>query len=264
MFRKDRTRSQRGNGIPESLIPAELADVIYNQRAFEEHCAAMVKLSKKYEDTITELGRERVRLREELLSMPIFTTRQDDSTPERLNFDERIDQFRKVTDFLAERGKDLHDNYHGAVNDPLKRFMKMFPAINEKVKQHERCALDYVKAKERYDRTLHSSQADQAKRDKAASQCDAALNAFNNVNELVPEELPLIHAARFDFLDPSCMTMVAAHIRYLEAVVDNLSAICHEHEVKMSDEDYNREIEDIFSKLSALRITADGLDATVA
>ena len=27
--------------------------------------------------------------------------------------------------------------------------------------------------------------------------------------------------------------MVAAHVRYLEAVVDMLSAICHEHEVKV-------------------------------
>ena len=39
------------------------------------------------------------------------------------------------------------DNYHGAIHDPMRKYMKMFPAINEKVKTHERLALDHVKVR---------------------------------------------------------------------------------------------------------------------
>jgi len=71
--------------------------------------------------------------------------------------------------------------------------------------------------------------------------------------------------------------MVASHARYLEAVVANLSTICHDHEVKvsplifrlfpsrladenllpwqMTDQDYSDEIDGIFQELDKMTIT---------
>ena len=89
---------------------------------------------------------------------------------------------------------DQRENYQGAVHEPVRKYMKMFPAINEKVKHHERCALEYAKvrrapglrlacptgpewshlapllqAQDRYDKVLKSGSGDQSKRDKVRS-----------------------------------------------------------------------------------------------
>eukprot|EP00730_Choanoeca_flexa_P016044 TRINITY_DN7503_c0_g1_i1.p1 TRINITY_DN7503_c0_g1~~TRINITY_DN7503_c0_g1_i1.p1 ORF type:complete len:259 (+),score=67.69 TRINITY_DN7503_c0_g1_i1:121-897(+) len=258
MFKgKQAGRSHRNPAIPADVISDELYDVIHAQRCFEECSSQLVKLSKRYEDCIQELNRARLKLREELLSLPLFKTRKSDTNPEKQNFDERIDQFRRSADLLVEQGKNLKENYHGATHDPVRRYMKMFPSINEKVKTHERLAMDYVKARERYDKALKSTTSDPGKRDKAAAQSDAALHSWENSNDVIPEELPELYDARTRFLDPSLTTMVAAHIRYLEAVVEMLSAICHDHEVKMTDEDYQAQIEGLFEDLGKLSITGE-------
>eukprot|EP00045_Choanoeca_perplexa_P015501 m.195963 g.195963 ORF g.195963 m.195963 type:complete len:259 (+) comp17008_c0_seq3:3228-4004(+) len=258
MFKgKPATKSYRNPNIPADLISDELAEIIHAQRCFEESASQLVKLSKRYEDTISELSKARLKLREELLSLPLFKTRKSDTNPEKQSFDARIDQFRKSADHLVEQGKNLKENYHGAIHDPTRKYMKMFPAINEKVKTHERLALDYVKAKDRYDKAVQSSSTDPGKRDKAASQSDTALQQWEASNDVIPEELPELYEARVKLLDPSLTTMVAAHIRYLEAVVDMLSAICHDHEVKMTDQDYQAQIEGLFDNLTKLSITGE-------
>jgi hypothetical protein len=81
-------------------------------------------VSKRYEETIAELSRARLKLREELLSLPLFVTRKDDTNPEKQNFDVRIDQFRRLTDLLVERGKDL---VCGRAGMPPPLFLVCFP-----------------------------------------------------------------------------------------------------------------------------------------
>jgi hypothetical protein len=109
MFKgKPPAKSHRNPNIPADLISDELAEIIHAQRCFEESASLLVKLSKRYEDTISELSKARLKLREELLSLPLFKTRKLDSkNPEKQSFDARIDQFRKSADMLVEQGKYL-------------------------------------------------------------------------------------------------------------------------------------------------------------
>ena len=100
-------KSHRNPNIPADLISDDLADVVHAQRCFEESASQLVKLSKRYEDTIADLSKARLKLREELLSLPLFKTRKSDTNPEKQNFDARIDQFRKSADILVEQGKNL-------------------------------------------------------------------------------------------------------------------------------------------------------------
>ena len=155
--------SHRNPNIPAALISDELSEAIHGQRCFEENTSQLVKLCKRYEDGIIDLNRARLKLRNELLSLPLFTTRKDENNPEKQNFDARIDQFRRSQDFLYESGKNLvretykfhfflfnktclqKDNFFGSVHDPFRKYMKMFPGLNEKIKHHEKCALDYAK-----------------------------------------------------------------------------------------------------------------------
>lgn len=54
----------------------------------------------------------------------------------------------------------------GAVDEPMRKFLKIYPSVNDAVREHDRAAAEYEKARERYEKQQRSASSDSVKMEK--------------------------------------------------------------------------------------------------
>ena len=100
----------------------------------------------------------------------------------------------------------------GCLDEPLKKYVRMFHGVNEEVRRHEKAAADLEKARERVDKLAFG---DPAKKDKAERALNDAEAKWQAVNDSLPPELPQVHDSRWDFFDPMVDGLVEGEARYV-------------------------------------------------
>ena len=183
-------------------------------RRLSDHCSTLGKAAKRHTDLLADLGRSHKRWLELLDSQTYFKI---DKT------EDYVHQRARVTlEGMHQLHKVYAKNARGALDEPLKKYIKMFAGVSEEVRAYERAASELEKARERVSRQAYG---DPAKRDKAERQLYAAEGSFNAADAVLPGELVQVHNSRWDFFDPMLEALIEAEARLfagLEATTDTI------------------------------------------
>eukprot|EP00050_Salpingoeca_kvevrii_P007219 m.294606 g.294606 ORF g.294606 m.294606 type:complete len:250 (-) comp13029_c0_seq1:109-858(-) len=207
----------RGNARSGSRLTSELEETLHDQRLLESTSASLQKAAKKLADTIQEYDRNRARYIEMLDTLAFFKT--DPPADEH-------DRFRAGTDAVGHLTKTLQGNILGTVHDPIKRFSKMFPGVNEHIKHHERMAVAYERAQQKFEKLRGNPGTDAIKLDRAERELHSAEKNWEASEATLPIELPRLYAKRIDFIEPCFQAFLAAQYRYFADVHADLSTLC--------------------------------------
>ncbi|EGD73135.1 hypothetical protein PTSG_04848 [Salpingoeca rosetta] len=246
-----RLRSRPSAVQASSLVPAEMQQSIKDYRRMEATMQAILKACKAYLGAIDVMNKARTRLRDNLNDIALFKQPKDEvGAPSQ----GEIEKMKRVAEGIVFLGTHrLSDQIKRTLHDPLKKFVKIFPNVNDCIKHYEKVASDCEKAKDKYAKLTNSSSSDSSKIDKAKAQKIKAEQAWSNENEYLPEELPLLYELRLNFFEPSLAALAGSQKQYLEGLTDTLEAFFDQ--VAATDEEYLQEIDTYFAELQQLSIT---------
>lgn len=160
-----RLRPRLSNSTNSDLIPEDVQSSIKDYKRMEQSMQAILKTCKSYLAAIEAMNKARIRLRENLNDIPLFKLSTDLSDISRQ--DDDIEKLKRVAEGIVFLGTHkLSDHVKKTVHDPLKKFIKIFPGVNESIRHYEKLAAEFERARDKYNKLSASSSFDPNKIDK--------------------------------------------------------------------------------------------------
>jgi bridging integrator 3 len=130
-----------------------------------------------------------------------------------------------VTDLDAETIKALDGPYRTTVLDPIQRFCSYFPDINACVTKREHKQMDYDRLRAQVRKLTEKPDKDASKLPTAERELELAKQAYDNLNEVLTNELPQMIDLRVPYLDPSFEALVKIQLRFCAEAYSRMAQV---------------------------------------
>ena len=142
-----------------------------------------------------------------------------------------------------------------ASQEPMIRYQKLFPSINETIKRRETKFSEFERSREKLSRALRDKNKDPRKVDRNEAALKASQSGFEDINETLKAELPFFDSVRADYFDPCFAAMVRHQIAFRArnvAAVDR--AVDAAFAEPLCDMDFEQSVRDQLDELASLSI----------
>ncbi|GMM44172.1 amphiphysin-like protein [Pichia kluyveri] len=119
-----------------------------------------------------------------------------------------------VTEYDTETVKQLDGPFRETILDPITKFSSYFKEINEAIKKRSHKKQDYEQCKSKVRRLIDKPAKDASKLPRAERELAMAKDIYDNLNNQLKSELPMLIDLRVPYFDPSFESLVKIQLRF--------------------------------------------------
>lgn len=167
-----------------------------------------------------------------------------------------------VRELDEETVKQVDGPFRETILDPLAKFSGYFKEIDEAIKKRSHKKLDYDQTKAKVRKLIDKPAKDAAKLPRAEKELSIAKDIFEQLNEQLKAELPLLISLRVPYYDPSFEALVKIQLRFCTEGYSRLAQVQQYLDQTSRDEYVNGQldgkIDDLIVQMNLLNIAALG------
>lgn len=130
-----------------------------------------------------------------------------------------------VTDLDAETIKALDGPYRTTVLDPIQRFCAYFPDINSCITKREHKQMDFDRLRSTVKKLTEKPDKDASKLPRAEKEAEMAKQQYEQLNEVLTNEIPQLIDLRVPYLDPSFEALVKIQLRFCAEAYSRMAQV---------------------------------------
>ncbi|CAK7901918.1 regulator of cytoskeleton and endocytosis Rvs161p [[Candida] anglica] len=167
-----------------------------------------------------------------------------------------------VRDFDEETVKQVDGPFRETILDPVTKFANYFAEIDEAIKKRTHKKTDYDQCKAKVRKLIDKPAKDAGKLPAAEKELTIAKSIFEDLNEQLKAELPLLISLRVPFYDPSFESLVKIQLRFCTDGYARLAQV-QQYLDAASRDDYangllDGKIDDLLVQMNSLNIATLG------
>lgn len=167
-----------------------------------------------------------------------------------------------VKDLDEETVKQVDGPFRETILDPLAKFSGYFKEIDEAIKKRAHKKTDYDQSKAKVRKLIDKPAKDSTKLPRAEKELSVAKDIFEQLNEQLKAELPLLISLRVPYYDPSFEALVKIQLKFCTEGYSRLAQVQQHLDQGMRDEyvegKLDGKIDELIGQMNSLNITALG------
>jgi amphiphysin len=135
-------------------------------------------------------------------------------------------QYKDAIKKLDEMNRtEMDETFRMTVLDPLGKLIGVFPEFTEVMKKRDRKLLDYDRARSAVKKLVDSPSTDPSKLPKAESEMQQAKGVYDNINNMLMDDIPKLVDMRVPYLEPCFEAMIKMQLHYNQESYEKLEAV---------------------------------------
>ena len=173
-------------------------------------------------------------------------------------------KYKEISNGLDEEVRTALDKeYRESVLDPLQKYNQYFPAVQEVIDRRQKKLLDYDSSRSKVRKLAERPSEDMDKLPKAERQALETKIMYEEVNNLLVEDVPKLIAARVPYLDPTFEALIKSQIKFAtdaHVKMAELKRYFNRHGLGSADQlaQMNGQVESVLQQLRDFQIVTAG------
>ncbi|CAO3630755.1 unnamed protein product [Cunninghamella blakesleeana] len=230
--------------MADATMDSEFAGELEKLKTLEKYIEKLSNEAKNYQKSLRALNKSQVNIIDSMDQFYMETT--ESST---------YKEYKKMIKQLEYSLKsDIEESYGTTVVEPLARYCAYFPEVNEVIKRRQNKLLDYDNQRTKVRKLVDKPSDDTQKLVMAENELDLAREMYENLNNMLIDELPKMNDLRVPYLDPTFESIIKSHLLLGQTGYGKLESIRY---VFSSDNNSNYQddgLNDILQQMNDLTI----------